>query len=449
MPAPAPVAAAATAQVPYFPPLQRPEDFTPAACAALMRRVAGRPDLQLEVGRAEEGRFCGRSLAGCPADSPTPCMRSHLVLTCLFVAKGKRSLHQARLGPCTRPRCAPSGPGPWRAAWPPATRQGACFWWEMPRTPSRPRVSPRPPAQPLSAGSQPFLSKLSSAAGRGKLASQQPCCTFPAAMPRPLRLLPPCPAFRTSCAGAFGMNTGVCDAHNLAWKLAAVLGGTAGPHLLASYTPERKPVGLANMALSADNFYEELRVPSVSAALACWPCRVLSYTVAAHLAGELISSITCLSPLRDACAQAIGLNYHAANALSDALSAPALSFLPTGAPGPLLFILPRRAWLGRTKHEALSHPAPDIQHPSWNPPLPRTAPFAQHSRCRQAGTWARAPSHAWLCRRLARCRAQRCLWAGHGRQRAPAPPAPVQAGRDLWQRRDAAAAGGPALPSPP
>lgn len=63
------------------------------------------------------------------------------------------------------------------------------------------------------------------------------------------------------------MNTGVCDAHNLAWKLATVLDGTAGPRLLESYTPERKPVGLANMQLSADNFYEELRVPSVRG---CW-----------------------------------------------------------------------------------------------------------------------------------------------------------------------------------
>lgn len=37
-------------------------------------------------------------------------------------------------------------------------------------------------------------------------------------------------------AGAFGMNTGVCDAHNLAWKLAAVLQGQAGPGLLDTYT---------------------------------------------------------------------------------------------------------------------------------------------------------------------------------------------------------------------
>ncbi len=37
-----------------------------------------------------------------------------------------------------------------------------------------------------------------------------------------------------------GMNSGIRDAHNLAWKLAAVLDGTAGPGLLDSYEAERK-----------------------------------------------------------------------------------------------------------------------------------------------------------------------------------------------------------------
>jgi 2-polyprenyl-6-methoxyphenol hydroxylase-like FAD-dependent oxidoreductase len=44
--------------------------------------------------------------------------------------------------------------------------------------------------------------------------------------------------------GGFGGNTGVHDAQNLAWKLAMVLNGTAGPELLATYEAERKPVGV-------------------------------------------------------------------------------------------------------------------------------------------------------------------------------------------------------------
>lgn len=42
-------------------------------------------------------------------------------------------------------------------------------------------------------------------------------------------------------SGGFGGNTGVQDAHNLAWKLALVLQGAAGPGLLSTYDPERRP----------------------------------------------------------------------------------------------------------------------------------------------------------------------------------------------------------------
>jgi putative polyketide hydroxylase len=42
--------------------------------------------------------------------------------------------------------------------------------------------------------------------------------------------------------GGFGGNTGIHDAHNLAWKLAQVLQGHASPRLLESYASERKPV---------------------------------------------------------------------------------------------------------------------------------------------------------------------------------------------------------------
>jgi 2-polyprenyl-6-methoxyphenol hydroxylase-like FAD-dependent oxidoreductase len=42
--------------------------------------------------------------------------------------------------------------------------------------------------------------------------------------------------------GGFGGNTGIHDAHNLAWKLALVLQGHASAKLLDSYAPERKPV---------------------------------------------------------------------------------------------------------------------------------------------------------------------------------------------------------------
>ena len=42
--------------------------------------------------------------------------------------------------------------------------------------------------------------------------------------------------------GGFGGNTGVQDALNLAWKLAAVIRGDAGPALLNTYEAERLPL---------------------------------------------------------------------------------------------------------------------------------------------------------------------------------------------------------------
>src|SRR5262249_34680752 len=44
-------------------------------------------------------------------------------------------------------------------------------------------------------------------------------------------------------AGGQGMNTGIQDAHNLAWKLAITLAGRARPELLDSYNAERHGVG--------------------------------------------------------------------------------------------------------------------------------------------------------------------------------------------------------------
>ncbi|WKX73266.1 FAD-dependent monooxygenase [Streptomyces sp. XD-27] len=58
-------------------------------------------------------------------------------------------------------------------------------------------------------------------------------------------------AHEMSPTGAFGSNTGIQDAHNLAWKLAAVLGGWAGPELLRTYEAERRPVARATSARAA------------------------------------------------------------------------------------------------------------------------------------------------------------------------------------------------------
>ncbi|GGP97835.1 putative polyketide hydroxylase [Streptomyces griseomycini] len=63
-------------------------------------------------------------------------------------------------------------------------------------------------------------------------------------------------AHEMSPTGAFGSNTGIQDAHNLAWKLAAVLGGWAAPGLLESYDAERRPVAEATSARASSRSSE-------------------------------------------------------------------------------------------------------------------------------------------------------------------------------------------------
>ncbi|MBL8363460.1 MAG: FAD-dependent monooxygenase [Rubrivivax sp.] len=53
--------------------------------------------------------------------------------------------------------------------------------------------------------------------------------------------------------GGYGMNSGIQDAHNLAWKLAYVLTGRAAPRLLDSYDAERRPIAESNADFSLHN----------------------------------------------------------------------------------------------------------------------------------------------------------------------------------------------------
>ncbi len=60
-------------------------------------------------------------------------------------------------------------------------------------------------------------------------------------------------AHRYPPSGGLGLNTGVGDAHNLAWKIAGVLQGWAWPGLLDSYHPEREHVAQINADFSTEN----------------------------------------------------------------------------------------------------------------------------------------------------------------------------------------------------
>jgi 2-polyprenyl-6-methoxyphenol hydroxylase-like FAD-dependent oxidoreductase len=67
--------------------------------------------------------------------------------------------------------------------------------------------------------------------------------------------------------GGFGMNTGIGDAVDLAWKIAARREGWGGAGLLASYETERRPVGVFNTREAADNYDKSGALFAVPAAI--------------------------------------------------------------------------------------------------------------------------------------------------------------------------------------
>ncbi|XP_068665587.1 uncharacterized protein [Aristolochia californica] len=69
-------------------------------------------------------------------------------------------------------------------------------------------------------------------------------------------------AHRFPPAGGFGMNTGIQDAHNLAWKLACAINGVTSTSLIQTYEMERRPIAHFNTELSVNNFKAAMSVPT-------------------------------------------------------------------------------------------------------------------------------------------------------------------------------------------
>jgi len=66
-------------------------------------------------------------------------------------------------------------------------------------------------------------------------------------------------AARLTKAGGLGLNTGLQSAHNLAWKLACVVNGSAGDSLLDTYQQERRDAAfrtVQNTNRNADEFFD-------------------------------------------------------------------------------------------------------------------------------------------------------------------------------------------------
>ncbi|MEY4247964.1 MAG: 2,4-dichlorophenol 6-monooxygenase, partial [Actinomycetota bacterium] len=67
-------------------------------------------------------------------------------------------------------------------------------------------------------------------------------------------------AHRFPPSGGMGLNSGVQDAHNLTWKLHAVITDTADDTLLDTYDPERRPIAQRNAQASLENAFKMIEV---------------------------------------------------------------------------------------------------------------------------------------------------------------------------------------------
>jgi 4,5-epoxidase len=95
-----------------------------------------------------------------------------------------------------------------------------------------------------------------------------------------------------SPAGGQGMNTGLLDADNLAWKLATVVTGRAGDRLLDTYQAERAPVAAQVLGLSH-------RLVRLSSLAAPWQraARALAVPVATALPAVRVRAARRISQL--------------------------------------------------------------------------------------------------------------------------------------------------------
>lgn len=78
-------------------------------------------------------------------------------------------------------------------------------------------------------------------------------------------------AHRFPPSGGLGMNTGIQDTHNLAWKLLAVLKGKANEQILSTYETERLPIAMLNCQQSLGNSMKMIEVDAALGASSLAP----------------------------------------------------------------------------------------------------------------------------------------------------------------------------------
>jgi 2-polyprenyl-6-methoxyphenol hydroxylase-like FAD-dependent oxidoreductase len=129
--------------------------------------------------------------------------------------------------------------------------------------------------------------------------------------------------------GGFGMNTGMDDASNLAWKLAALVQGWGCPRLLASYEIERKPIGHRNTTAARELSKQLASMPDIAAIDEETPAgKATRRRVSAHLA-TMTEEYASLGVQ-------LGARYDGSPIIAEDGAAPAddyVNYVPSGVPG--------------------------------------------------------------------------------------------------------------------
>jgi len=154
-------------------------------------------------------------------------------------------------------------------------------------------------------------------------------------------------AHRFPPTGGLGLNSGVQDAHNLAWKLAFAVNGSADSTLLDSYESERRPVAQNNANQSLANAMKLIEVPVAMGILEpgiAWNER-LDEVMASSKGRESVAQAVANQEVHfDMPGLQLGYSYDPDAKLPDPQK-----FLPTGAPGERL----PHAWLEETNQISL------------------------------------------------------------------------------------------------
>lgn len=137
--------------------------------------------------------------------------------------------------------------------------------------------------------------------------------------------------------GGQGMNTGIADVHNLAWKLALVMRGLAPAALLDTYNAERRPIAQININQSVANAMKMAEL-GLSGMATADSAMARSLDGAGREAAEthLRNVVPGLREHFDYLGQTFGHVYHSGAFVSDGTAAPAFSvidYVPDARPG--------------------------------------------------------------------------------------------------------------------